>query len=125
MILAFFEKYYTVILSVTLILLLLTYWVLIYRLKKLEFAMLKFDKRFSTLEDFTKKTTNTIVDIAKKISTLELIKQGSIKLHANSSMFGDLNIDLDLSKILGGEHENLGDGTQGINRELPNKNVEE
>lgn len=105
MILEFFAMYGEVIIGVELFLLILTYAVLIYRIKKLELAMLKFDGRFKTLETYTSNGISLIKDIATKISSFELIRQGSVKLTAKSSVFGDVNVDLDLSKILGEKKE--------------------
>jgi len=100
-ILTFFDTYGTMILSITLVLLLFTYWILIYRIWKLEMRMKMFDTRFANLEKTFVAVRDTVKDIAGKIAAFDLIKQGSIKLSAKSSVFGDVNVDLDLSKILG------------------------
>jgi hypothetical protein len=97
----FFATYGEMIIGLTLIALLATYWVLIHRIYKLQCAMEKFDGRFKALETYTSQGISIIKDIATKIAALELIKQGSIHLTAKSSVFGDVNVELDLSKILG------------------------
>jgi hypothetical protein len=98
MLIEFFKTYGEMIIGVTLMLLLGTYWILIFRLKKLEYAMLKFDKRFERLENLFSDVGATVKNISSKISAFDMIKHGEIKV-TGTTPIGNIDLNVSLGKI--------------------------
>jgi hypothetical protein len=94
----FFAEYGEMVISLTLMLLLLTYWFLIYRIFKLEKAMRKFDKRFESLEGLFKTVKDNIVVIVDKLRHLEMLKTAVVKFSAKTPL-GPVDAEIGLSKL--------------------------
>lgn len=95
--LQFFNTYGEAIIGLTLIFLLLTYWVLIYRIFKLEQTMRTFDKRFGNLENLFKAVSENVVLIVNNFKKLEMLKTAKIKFNATTPI-GPIDAEIDLSK---------------------------
>ena len=98
MITDFFAEYGEMVISITLILLLLTYWFLIYRIFKLEKAMRRFDGRFQSLESLFKTVKDNIVVIVDKMRHLEMLKTAVVKFSAKTPL-GPVDAEIELSKL--------------------------
>lgn len=94
----FFSIYGEMIIGVTLILLLFTYWLLIYRIYALERSMKKFDKRFISLEGLFQTVKDNIVVIVDKMRHLEMLKTAVIKFSAKTPL-GPVDAEIELAKL--------------------------
>ena len=100
----FFEKFYPMIISITLILLLITYWILIYRIRKLQKSMEKFDGRFQKLEVLFNGVLVKIKDIAQVVQHLDILKTGELKITGKTPI-GDVNLNVNLGQLVEGKKE--------------------
>lgn len=98
MITDFFAVYGEMIISLTLLLLLLTYWVLIYRIFKLEKSMRQFDGRFKALEQLFSTVKDNIVLIVDKLRHLEMLKTAVVKFNAKTPL-GPVDAEIELAKL--------------------------
>ena len=94
----FFNIYGEVIIGVTLIFLLITYWFLIYRILKLEHTMKKFDQRFEKLETTFGVVRDSIIEIVEKIKKFEMLKTAGIKFDATTPL-GPIKAEIALAKL--------------------------
>jgi hypothetical protein len=87
-----------VVIAITLVFLLITYWILIWRINKLSKVMQKVNQIAKRWEDKLENMSGKLTYLANLASKLDIVKKGVLKLTGKTPL-GDVDIDISLSKL--------------------------